>query len=201
MLGSKSLVTWECIIDNLLKKFNKAFFGFWFRLFGWQIIGNKPDLKKYVIAVAPHTSNWDFAIGYSFKHIYDLHPNVLAKHSLFKIPFVGWFLRNMGAEPVDKTKKTNIVDQVIEKFETLDEFIMTIAPEGTRSYSPNWKTGFYRIAEKSRVPIVLIGFDYGRKVVEIKEPMYTTGNMEADIELMKDFFRPMKGRNPELGVD
>ena len=185
-----------------MKKFNKVFFGFWFRLFGWKIIGSRPyHLKKYVIAVAPHTSNWDFAVGYCYKHIDDLHPSFLAKHSLFKIPIVGWFLRSMGGVAVDRTKKENVVDQVVEKFEELDEFIMAITPEGTRSYSPEWKTGFYRIAVKAKVPIVLIGFDFGRKAVEIREPLYPSGNMEADIETMKDYFRPMKGRNPELGVD
>jgi 1-acyl-sn-glycerol-3-phosphate acyltransferase len=77
---------------------------------------------------------------------------------------------------------------------------MAIAPEGTRSFSPEWKTGFYRVAEKANVPIILIGFDYGRKVVEFSEPLYPTGNMEEDIEKMKAFFRPMRGKHPELGV-
>ncbi|MCP4457869.1 MAG: acyltransferase [Cytophagales bacterium] len=184
-----------------MKKVNKAFFGFWFRLLGWKIIGRRPDLNKYVIAVAPHTSNWDFAVGYSVKQICNIHPNFLAKDSLFKIPFVGRFLRNIGGEPVDRSKNTNMVDLVVEKFESLESFIMTIAPEGTRSYSPKWRTGFYYIAEKSGVPIVLLGFDYGRKVAEFRKPIYPTGDIEADIELMKDFFRPMKGRNPECGVD
>lgn len=184
-----------------MKRLYKAFFEFWFKLFGWKIIGSKPEFDKFVIAVAPHTSNWDFALGYSLKHIDNLHPNVLAKDSLFKIPLIGWFLRNMKAEPVNRSKKTNMVDQIVEKFEKMDSFKMVIAPEGTRSYSPQWKTGFYRIAEKARVPIVMIGFDYERKVVEYSEPFYTTGNMEEDIEKLKDFFRPMKGRNPEQGVD
>ncbi len=170
-------------------------------MFGWKIIGKKPDLKKFVIVVAPHTSNWDFAVGYSTKHIYDIHPNFLAKDSLFKIPMVGWFLRNIGGEPVDRSKNTNMVDQVVEKFNSLDSFIMTIAPEGTRSYSPKWKTGFYHIAVKSGVPIVLLGFDYGQKVVEFREPWFPTGDQDADIETMKDFFRPMRGRNPDQGVD
>jgi 1-acyl-sn-glycerol-3-phosphate acyltransferase len=183
-----------------VKRFYKAFFGFWFRLFGWKTIGELPPLTKYVIAVAPHTSNWDFAVGYCVKHIMDLHPDFLAKDSLFKIPLVGWFLKNMGGHSVDRSKKANMVDQIAEKFNTLDKFIMAIAPEGTRSYSPEWKTGFYRVAEKVKVPIVLIGFDYGRKVVEISEPMYTTGDVDADIEKMKAYFRPMKGKRPELGV-
>jgi 1-acyl-sn-glycerol-3-phosphate acyltransferase len=184
-----------------VKRFYKAFFGFWFRLFGWKSIGDPPsNMTKYVLAVAPHTSNWDFAVGYSVKHIHDLHPDFLAKDSLFKIPLLGWFLRNMGGHPVDRSIKKNTVDQIVDKFETLDKFIMAIAPEGTRSFSPEWKTGFYRVAEKANVPIILIGFDYGRKVVEFSEPLYPTGNMEEDIEKMKAFFRPMRGKHPELGV-
>ena len=107
----------------------------------------------------------------------------------------------MGGEPVDRSKKTKIVDQVVQKFEERDQFVMAITPEGTRAYSPEWKTGFYQIAVKAKVPIVLVGFDFGRKVVEIREPLHPSGNVDDDIELMKNFFRPMKGKNPELGVD
>lgn len=184
-----------------MKKKYKVFFGFWFRLFGWKIIGKKPTLQKYVLVVAPHTSNWDFAVGYSVKHICNLHPNILAKASLFKIPLVGCFLRNMGVEPVNRAKRTNMTDRIVEKFATLSAFIMVITPEGTRSYAPKWKTGFYRIAEKAKVPIVLAGLDYARKVVEFSKPMHPTGDLETDIEKMKDFFRPMQGRHPELGVN
>lgn len=184
-----------------MKKFNKAFFGFWFRLFGWKIIGHKPvNITKYVIVVAPHTSNWDFAVGYCTKHIEDLHPDFLAKNSLFKIPLVGWFLRNMGGHPVDRSKKMNMVDVMVEKFATHDKFIMAITPEGTRSYSPDWKTGFYRVAERANVPIVLAGIDYGKKALTFSEPFFASGDLEADIEKMKAFFRTMKGKHPEQGV-
>lgn len=195
----KNLVQWAYSIE--VKGIYKLFFGFWFRLFGWEIIGSKPDLKKYIIVVAPHTSNWDFAVGYSLKYIHDLHPNFLAKKSLFGIPLIGWFLRINGGEPIDRDKKTNMVDQVVEKFKTLDQFIMAITPEGTRAYSPEWKTGFHRIGLKANVPIVMIGFDFGRKQVVVGKPMSLSENLEADVELMKKFFRPMKGRNPALGVD
>ena len=185
-----------------MKGFYKSFFGFWFRLFGWKSVGDKPhELKKYVIAVGPHTSNWDFAVGYCIKHIHDLHPDFLAKHSLFKIPLVGWFLRNMGGHPVDRSKKTNMVDQVVEKFETLDKFIMAITPEGTRSYAPEWKTGFYRIAMKVQVPIILVGMDYKNREVVFSDPMIPTGDMDADFEKMRVFFRKMTGKRPELGID
>jgi 1-acyl-sn-glycerol-3-phosphate acyltransferase len=183
-----------------MKKLAKAFFGFWFRLFGWKIEGKLPETKKYLIVVAPHTSNWDFAVGYCVKHIMDLHPDFLAKNSLFKIPLVGWFLRSMGGHPVDRSKNTNMVDAIVEKYATSEKFIMTITPEGTRSYSPNWKTGFYRVAEKANIPIVKAGFDYGKRTVYFDEPRYVTGNMEAEIEEMKAWYRTKKGKHPEKGV-
>lgn len=183
-----------------MKRFNKAFFGFWFKLFGWKIAKYPPRLKKYVIAVAPHTSNWDFGVGYCVKHISDLHPNFLAKNSLFKIPLVGWFLRNMGGVPVDRSRNVKLVDQMVEKFGELDQFIVAITPEGTRAYSEKWKTGFYYVAQKAGVPIVMAGLDYGTKLVTFSDPFYPTGDVEKDLEFMKDFFRPMKGKYPEKGV-
>lgn len=156
--------------------------------------------KKCVIAVAPHTSNWDFAVGYCVKHIADLHPNFLGKDKLFKIPLVGWFLRNMGGYPVDRSKNVKLVDQIVEKFKELDEFIMAITPEGTRSLAPKWRTGFYYAALQAEVPIIMAGMDYGRKIVTFSEPLIPSGNLDLDIEFMKNFFRPMTGKRPELGV-
>lgn len=178
----------------------KLFFSFWFRLFGWKLKGRQPDLKKYVIIVAPHTSNLDFFVGVAAKSIAGFKSDFMAKHSLFKIPVVGWFLRWVGGHPVDRTKKMNMVDQVVQLFEAHEEFVMTVTPEGTRSYNENWKTGFYRIAHQARVPIVKVGFDYGNKVVEFTEPFYTTGDVEKDIEEIKAYYRTIKGRHPEKGV-
>lgn len=183
-----------------MKKFYKHFFGFWFKLFGWKIAKYPPNLKKYVVAVAPHTSNWDFGVGYCVKHIADIHPNFLAKRSLFKLPGIGWFLRNMGGYPVDRSKNVKLVDQIIEKFNELDQFIMAITPEGTRSRNDNWKTGFYFVAHGAKVPIVMAGMDYGLRQVTFSDPLYTTGDVQADLEKIKAFFRPMKGKYPEKGV-
>ncbi len=172
-----------------------------YKLSGWKVVGVKPqNEKKYVIVVAPHTSNWDFFVGWGARNVIGFYPNFLAKNSLFKIPLVGWFLKRLGGIPVDRSKKTNMVDQVVALFNELNEFIMTITPEGTRSYVSEWKTGFYRIADKAKVPIVKVGFDYETKTVFMDEPFYTSGKMEAEIELIKGFFRKFKGKNPENGV-
>ena len=93
-----------------------------------------------------------------------------------------------------------MVDQVVQLYKEKEDFIMTITPEGTRGYSPNWKTGFYRIAHQANVPIVKIGFDYATKTVFIDEPFFPTGDMEAEIETFKEYFRKFTGKNPEDGV-
>ncbi|GAB4248246.1 MAG: lysophospholipid acyltransferase family protein [Ekhidna sp.] len=174
-----------------------------YKLFGWKVKGKKPDLKKYVIIVAPHTSNWDFFVGWGARNVIGFKPNFLAKDSLFKIPLIGWFLKFIGGVPVErknKRKSKQLVEQVVDLYKTRDEFVMTITPEGTRSYAPKWKTGFYRIAQEAHVPIVKIGFDYPSKTVTIAEPFYPTGNMEEEIEEIKNYFKQFTGKNPEDGV-
>ncbi|SNS77268.1 1-acyl-sn-glycerol-3-phosphate acyltransferases [Ekhidna lutea] len=174
-----------------------------YKLSGWKIDGKKPDLKKYVIIVAPHTSNWDFFVGWGARNVIGFRPNFLGKKELFQIPVVGWFLSFIGGVPVDrksKKKSTQLVQQVVDLYKEREEFIMTITPEGTRSYSPKWKTGFYRIAVQAEVPIVKIGFDYGTKTVFVDEPFYPSGDMEREMEEIKDYFRQFKGKNPEDGV-
>ncbi|MFH6982347.1 lysophospholipid acyltransferase family protein [Marinoscillum luteum] len=178
----------------------KLFFRFCFRLTGWKMKGQRPDLKQYVVIVAPHTSNWDFFVGVAARSISGLKSHFLAKKSLFDLPVVGWFMRAVGGFPVDRSRNTNMVDQVVELFQQHEDFIITITPEGTRSYVPEWKTGFYRIAHKAGVPIVMVGFDFEHKVVEYREPFYPTGDMEADMEFIKSYYRSIKGKHPEKGV-
>lgn len=180
----------------------RLFFTWAFKLAGWKVEGRPPDFKKYVIVVAPHTSNVDFFVGVCVKYMFPPHfkPRFMAKNSLFKIPLVGWFLKSIGGHPVDRSKKTNLVDQTVQVFEEHDRFIMTITPEGTRSYVPKWKTGFYYVALKAKVPILLAGFDYPHKTVRITEILEPTGDVEKDIAYMQDYFRGIKGKHPEKGV-
>jgi len=172
----------------------------YFYLNGWKVIGEVPkSLKKYVIIVAPHTSNWDFFIGLAARDILNIDTKYVAKKELFRFPF-GWLFKKLGGYPVDRSKTTNFVDAVCDIFKSKDRFSIAITPEGTRSYNPNWKTGFYYIASKAGIPIVMVGFDYSNKKVVVEKPFFITGNIEQDIEFMKDFFRHMKGKNPKQGV-
>jgi 1-acyl-sn-glycerol-3-phosphate acyltransferase len=178
----------------------EKFYGMLWKLWGWKLEGEMPDVKKFLIIVAPHTSNWDFFAGYFSKAHLNFNPNFLGKKELFKIPVVGWFLKSIGGYPVDRSKKTNLVDQVVELYNTEEDFVMTITPEGTRSYSPEWKTGFYRIAAKANVPIVKVAFDYPSKTLSIAKPVYTRGEMDKEIEEIKEYYRQFTGKHPELGV-
>ena len=107
-------------------------------LLGWEIVGELPKERKYIIVVAPHTSNWDFLIGVMIR---SFDPKFVGKKELFIWPF-GHFFRWMGGYPVDRSKHTNFVDSVIALFNEKEDFIITLTPEGTRSYSPDWKSGF-----------------------------------------------------------
>ncbi len=171
-----------------------------FKLFGWKVDGLKPTLKKYVIIVAPHTSNWDFFVGWTARSVIGFHSSFLAKKELFEIPFVGWFLKLIGGVPVDRRKKSNLVDEVVSLYKRRKEFIMTITPEGTRSYSSEWKTGFYRIAHQAGVPIVKIAFDYPTKTVHIDTPFYPSGDLNKEVEEIKSYYKQFTGKHPDYGV-
>jgi len=180
-----------------MRRIKKKFFQFWFWLFGWKIIGEVPIEKKFLIIVAPHTSNIDFFVGLAARSIVGLRSDFLGKKSLFTAPIIGAFMKSVGGHPVDRSKNTNIVDQVVELYKQHDEFVLTLAPEGTRSYVPKWKTGFYHIAHKAQVPIAVVGFDYARKVVDFNGLFHTTGHMEKDIEKLLEYYRTIKGKIPE----
>jgi 1-acyl-sn-glycerol-3-phosphate acyltransferase len=166
----------------------KLLYKFIWWLVGWKIIGDVPkDEKKYIIIAAPHTSNWDFLIGISMKSIVDFDSKFLGKKTLFRPPF-GWFFRMMGGYPVDRSKKSNVVDQVVGIFNRHEEFIIAIAPEGTRGNVNEWKTGFYHIANGAQVPIVRMVIDRRKKQVEIFSPFYTTGDFITDMIKIKEVY-------------
>lgn len=171
-----------------------------FRLLGWKQIGQLPDEKKYLIVVAPHTSNWDFPVGVLFrKQAKGFDPKYVAKKELFIFP-LGYFFRWLGGYPVERSKNTNFVDGVVKLYDEKESFITTITPEGTRSYNPNWKSGFYYIAQKANIPILRIAMDYGKKQIVIDDLYYIHGSVEETIVEFKQFFSKYKGKHPNKGV-
>ncbi|BDQ12866.1 1-acyl-sn-glycerol-3-phosphate acyltransferase [Sediminibacterium sp. TEGAF015] len=168
---------------------------------GWKIRNEFPyHLKKCVIAVGPHTSAWDFVIGLAVRSKLKLyHLNFLGKAELFKGRF-GFFFRKMGGYPVDRFSNNNVVDQVAEQFKIRDQFVLALSPEGTRKKVDKLRTGFYHIALKAGVPIVLAGLDFGRKEISFSEPILPTGNMEEDFKKIIHFFADKEGKIPEYGL-
>ncbi|MCB0765269.1 MAG: 1-acyl-sn-glycerol-3-phosphate acyltransferase [Flavobacteriales bacterium] len=180
----------------------RIIYSFFFKtLAGWHIQDDRPkDLPRYIVVVAPHTSNWDFLVGLCVRSIARMHDvRYLAKSSLFKPPF-GWLFRALGGYPVDRSRNTNLVDAIVAMFDRGEIHRIAITPEGTRRYQPEWKTGFHRIATGANVPLILATFDYPARTVIISAPFRLTTDPEADIQRMKDWFRPHKGKNPEDGI-
>jgi 1-acyl-sn-glycerol-3-phosphate acyltransferase len=165
------------------------------RLAGWQVVGTLPDLPKYVIIGAPHTSNWDFVLFLGV--IFHLKVNVkfMGKAELFRSP-IGWFFYWCGGIPVDRKKSQGLVEQMVEACEKAKQFILVIAPEGTRHYVTEWKMGFYHIAKKAGIPLVLAVVDGKSKTVHIGQVFHPTENMDADIKTIQGYFAGTVGINP-----
>lgn len=160
---------------------------------GWHVEGIGPDIKKYVLVAAPHTSNWDFPMTLAVASALELKIHWLGKATMFCWPFRTAMLW-LGGIPVNRDQANNIVGQSIQAFQKMDELIMLIAPEGTRKKVNYWKTGFYRIAQGANVPIVLAFMDYRRKAGGIGPTFYPTGNMEEDMLYIKAFYANITGK-------
>lgn len=172
----------------------------WFKLNGWGFKGGIPtNRKQYVLVVAPHTSNIDFFVGVAARKLLKIDVKYLAKKELFKFPFRGLFL-GLGGYPVDRSKNTSLVDQVVGFFNGPEDFALCVTPEGTRKKTETWKTGFYVMAQKANVPIVMCGFDFAKKEVVISEFFTPSGNMEADLQHMHAFFDKIIPKHPELSM-
>ena len=164
---------------------------------GWKIIGTfPPHLKKYVIIAAPHTHWVDFPIAMLIKYATGLPANYIGKKALFKPPF-GFIFKALGGTPVNRVESQNMVDAVIKIFNSKEQFVFALSPEGTRKKVTEWKTGFYHIAEGAKVPIVRGVFDFEHKIFTIAEPFYSTGDKSADIEELRSIYKGIKGKVPE----
>ena len=166
-----------------------------YKSLGWQVVGQVPDFPKYVLAAAPHTSNWDLLIMLGAAFALRVKVFWLGKDTLFRQPF-GAFFRWLGGVPVDRSKSNGMVAQAIQAFVENAQFAIAIAPEGTRSKVKRWKTGFYHIAQGAGVPIVLGFIDYGRKAAGVGPTFITTGNIEADMRAIQAFYATITPKYP-----
>lgn|SRR5574344_2392953 len=163
---------------------------------GWTIVTAVEIPKKCVVCIAPHTSNWDFVWGMLFKIATGLKASFFMKKEWFHFP-LGNFMRSLGGIPVDRSKKTSLTDQIADEFAKHDSFCIGVTPEGTRKYNADWKKGFYFIAQKANVPIVLAYIDYAKKKVGYGKLFQPTGNLEADMNAIKDYYKGVTGKKPE----
>ena len=165
------------------------------KISGWKAEGGKPDISRYVIIAAPHTSNWDFLYTVCLAFIFRIKPYLMMKADWFRWP-LGPFLKWLGAIPIDRTKANNVVAQSIDAFQEADELVMIIPPSGTRSKVLYWKTGFYHIANGAGVPIVLGYLDYGKKAGGIGPAFTPTGDIDADMVTIREFYQDIEGKYP-----
>lgn len=181
---------------------------FVFFLTGWKIVGEMPkDLKKGVIIAAPHTSYWDFLYARAAFFIMDIPMKVTIKKEVVNFPVFGWFARQLGAIAIDRKpkegnlkRKKSMVDAMVDLINEREELIMMITPEGTRKHVPRWKTGFYRVAEAANVPIILGYLDYSKKHAGLGPVFTPTGDYEADLKIIMDFYRDKIAKYPKQGV-
>lgn len=165
-------------------------------LIRWRLAGEIPNLPKMVLILAPHTSNLDFVVGLAPLFALALRLSFMAKKPLFWEPF-GTYLRWIGGVPIDRAAPGGTVREVINQFQTREQFLLVITPEGTRTRAKRWKTGFYVIAEKAGVPILPLIFDYSRREVRFEPPLMPTGNMDEDIKILQSFYDASQARNPD----
>jgi len=166
-----------------------------FRLAGWHVDGTPPDLRKYIIIGAPHTSNWDFILFLGVIFRLKVQVRFMGKAELFRSP-LGWFFYYCGGIPVDRSKSTGLVEQTVDACEKAEQFILVIAPEGTRHGVKEWKRGFYHIAKGAEIPIVMAKVDGKNKTVHVGQVFHPTEDMEADMKVIQDAFTGMTGIRP-----
>jgi 1-acyl-sn-glycerol-3-phosphate acyltransferase len=166
------------------------------KVFGWRLEGRLPDVDKLVVIAAPHTSNWDLPVLLSLAFALRVKACWLGKHTLFRRPF-GFLFRWMGGIPVYRSASKNMVAQSVEMFRNSEKLILAIPPEGTRSKVSHWKSGFYYIALGAEIPIAMAFIDYKRKASGVGPTLYPTGNIEADMEIIRNFYANVTAKYPD----
>ncbi len=167
------------------------------KLTGWQVAGAVPKHNRSMIIIAaPHTSNWDlfFLLGaaYSFR----LSIKWLMKASVF-VPVVGSALKFLGGIPVDRSQRNNLVSDLARQINESDGIALVVPPAGTRAYTEYWKSGFYQIALAANIPVVCGYLDYPNKIAGLGESFDLTGDVNKDMNRIRDFYKPITGRHPD----
>lgn len=165
------------------------------RLIGWRMEGQLPG-PRCVLVGAPHTSNWDFPLAMLLFWSLRIDANWVGKHTIFRWP-LGGLMRWLGGIPLDRENTENFVPQIVERFHTSDRLILALAPEGTRSHTGYWRSGFYWIAHGAGVPVALAWVDYESRTGGIGPSIIPSGDIEADMEKIRAFYSKKVGKRPE----
>ncbi len=166
---------------------------------GWRALGQVPEPRRFIIIAAPHTSNWDFVNFLGLTADLGLRPHFMGKLSLFRWP-IGGFMKQMGGVPVDRRGGGNVVEQMTQEFARRAEFMLTVAPEGTRGKATKWRTGFYQIALAAKVPMVVGFMDYGTKTGGLGPLIWPSGDFRADMVKVLEVYRTCIPKIPERAV-
>ena len=167
-----------------------------YKKLGWTKCVTVAHPDKFIICLAPHTSNWDFIIGQLYAQAEGFKINFLMKREWFFWP-LGVIFKSLGGIPVWRSKHTSMTDNLAETAKTKDSFKLCITPEGTRSPNTEWKKGFYFIALKAEIPILLYGVDYEKKKIVCTNSFTPSGNIDEDMPKIKSYFKDFKGKKPE----
>ena len=167
-----------------------------YKRMGWTKEVSEPHPDKYIICLAPHTSNWDFLIGQLYIHAEGIKSNFLMKKEWFVWP-LGKLFKAMGGIPVWRSKRTSMTDNLAQTAIDAKRFHLCITPEGTRSLNAEWKKGFYFIAQKAQIPILLYGIDYERRHIQCTKTILPTGDIDKEMREIKLYFKDFKGKHPE----
>jgi len=168
----------------------------WLRVFGWRIAGDMPVCDKMVLIGAPHTSNWDLPFMLAVAAVYGLDVTWMGKDSLFKKPVFGRLLRRLGGIPIDRSRPSGVVLQIVRMFKKSDRLALVVPPSGTRKKKEYWKSGFYWIAHTARVPIICSYLDYGRKEGGVRLSFVPTGDVQADMNRIRSCYQDIQGKHP-----
>jgi len=164
------------------------------RLRGWSYLGAAPDIPRYIVVGAPHTSNWDFVVVLAATSHFGIDAKVIGKDTLVKGP-LGGLMRRLGIIPVRRDTGQGMVEQMAAAFAAADELALVIAPEGTRKSSPYWRSGFYQIAVAANVPLLLTRVDGADRTAELGPLLYPSGDTASDMDIIRHYYAGARGIN------
>ncbi|ATW02321.1 hypothetical protein CHN51_01300 [Sphingorhabdus sp. YGSMI21] len=192
-----------CVHDeikpNWLSEIVRRFSVFVFTVNGWTAVQENPPPRKAVIIAAPHTSNWDFLYFFGLINKLKIRSYWIGKDTLFKPPW-GDMMRRLGGIPVNRSKSQNMVDAMVREFNRRDDFLLTIPPEGTRGSVKEWRTGFYYIALKAKVPLIIGLMDYSKRTGGLGPSFMPSGDYKADMQKLSDFYHSVTPKYPDKAM-